>query len=280
MSRDAVNRTLKRLGDAVVAKHFEPSSDRTLAYSVAPRADAPTGHIAESQRADLPECDSATDPAAACCGIATTPLRFRDDPVAESPHVPLYGEVEEGEGEAWCATEEPPGVATVTDQGNAPAPADLFTEETQDDDAAPASAGPRLPDRQSEIIDADPDDLEPQPFCDRHMPDGTDDACGACKRRRRRHEAWECRQPVPMSGQQLKVAAGWFDTAGSTSTPSPTAAASPEPARQCPWCHDTGLVLMSDGLPGSDPSACNHDNSRRPATSDDIAEYERRRRLA
>ena len=53
--------------------------------------------------------------------------------------------------------------------------------------------------------------------------------------------------------------------------------ASPAPAWQCPWCHDTGLVITSDGTPGSDPAACNHDNSRRPATSDDIAEYQRRR---
>ena len=82
----------------------------------------------------------------------------------------------------------------------------------------------------------------------------------------------------PATSQRSKIA-GWLDTA--EATPSAIPIAAPSTARQCPWCRDTGLVLMSDGTPGSDPSACNHENgSRRPATSDDIAEYERRRRLA
>lgn len=73
---------------------------------------------------------------------------------------------------------------------------------------------------------------------------------------------------------------GWLDAADCAPSAIATAEPLSAPARQCPWCQDTGLVLMSDGTPGSDPSACNHDNSRRPATSDDVAEYERRRRLA
>ncbi|WP_197381450.1 hypothetical protein [Mycolicibacterium mengxianglii] len=132
-----------------------------------------------------------------------------------------------------------------------------------------------------EVVDAAPDP-EPQRYCDRHMPDGTDDKCGACGRRRRTHEAWEVRNPHRVMGRITAKVLGWSlvtEQAVAAVAAAQTALPPPEskPARRCPWCRDTGLVVMSDGTPGSTPAACNHDGTRRPATSKDIAEYQRRR---
>ncbi|WP_197373464.1 hypothetical protein [Mycolicibacterium baixiangningiae] len=55
------------------------------------------------------------------------------------------------------------------------------------------------------------DDPEPQRFCDRHMPSGTDEPCGACKGRRRLHETWERCHPYrahrPPTAFERKAAA-------------------------------------------------------------------------
>lgn len=130
-----------------------------------------------------------------------------------------------------------------------------------------------------DVVDADPDP-EPQQYCNRHMPHGTDDPCGACGRRRRNHEAWESRNPHRVMGRATAKVLGWsliteHAVAGAQTALSPP---EPKPAWRCPWCRDTGLVVLSDGTPGSTPAACNHDGTRRPATPEDIAEYQRRRR--
>lgn len=117
-----------------------------------------------------------------------------------------------------------------------------------------------------ELVDED-DDPEPPYYCEKHRPYGTSDSCPGCKIARLNHEAWEKRQGA-------NGVAGWLLLAQKLGEePAPER----EPRPKCPWCRDTGLVILSDGTPGSLPMWCLHEaGARRPATDEEIAEYERR----
>lgn len=69
---------------------------------------------------------------------------------------------------------------------------------------------------------------------------------------------------------------------GVARTAAQSAALSPRrrPVWRCNKCHDRGLVLNNDGDVGSDPRICHHDGSWHIASEDELAELERRRRLA
>ncbi|SHS37557.1 Uncharacterised protein [Mycobacteroides abscessus subsp. abscessus] len=117
-----------------------------------------------------------------------------------------------------------------------------------------------------ELVDED-DDPEPPYYCEKHRPFGTSDSCPGCKIARLNHEAWEKRQGV-------NGPAGWLLLAQQLGQePAPERELRPK----CPWCRDTSLVILSDGTPGSLPMWCLHEaGARRPATDEEIAEYERR----
>jgi hypothetical protein len=87
------------------------------------------------------------------------------------------------EGGARAAEPEPLDAEIVPDPANAPSPSNQFAKQTE-----PADAWV-----DAELVDDDPDPA-PQPYCDLHMPHGTDNSCGACGRRRRTFEKWEQRQ--------------------------------------------------------------------------------------
>ncbi|RIR89267.1 hypothetical protein [Mycobacteroides abscessus] len=111
------------------------------------------------------------------------------------------------------------------------------------------------------------DDPEPPYYCEKHRPYGTSDSCPGCKIARLNHEAWGKRQGV-------NGPAGWLLLAQQLGQePAPEKESRPK----CPWCRDTGLVILSDGTPGSLPMWCLHEaGARRPATDEEIADYERR----
>ncbi|MDO2969554.1 helix-turn-helix domain-containing protein [Mycobacteroides abscessus] len=115
----------------------------------------------------------------------------------------------------------------------------------------------------------DKHDIDPEPpyYCEKHRPFGTSDSCPGCKIARLNHEAWEKRQGV-------NGPAGWLLLAQQLGQ---EPALERESRPKCPWCRDTGLVILSDGTPGSLPMWCLHEaGARRPATDEEIAEYERR----
>ncbi|QOF30203.1 helix-turn-helix domain-containing protein [Mycobacteroides abscessus] len=117
-----------------------------------------------------------------------------------------------------------------------------------------------------QLVELD-DDPEPPYYCEKHRPYGTPDSCPGCKIARKNHEAWEKRQGV-------NGPAGWLLLAQKLGQePAPERESRPK----CPWCRDTGLVILSDGTPGSLPMWCLHEaGARRPATDEEIADYERR----
>lgn len=96
MSRDAVKRTMKRLGDAVTANHFEPFDNQTRAYHVPAYGNAMTCEGADSHRPDLPGGESALPPG-----------RIRTTPGAIPPSTHLSGELGEVGGEGGRAGAPP-----------------------------------------------------------------------------------------------------------------------------------------------------------------------------
>ncbi|WP_131822577.1 helix-turn-helix domain-containing protein [Mycobacteroides chelonae] len=112
-----------------------------------------------------------------------------------------------------------------------------------------------------EVVELD-DDPEPQYGCDEH-PLGHGKPCPACGIARHHYNRWHERHADRIVAQLFNI-------------PEPPP---PEPVwrPRCPWCQDTGLVLMSDGEVGSPPMWCPHElYGRRPATDEEIAEYHRR----
>ncbi|RIS37566.1 helix-turn-helix domain-containing protein [Mycobacteroides abscessus] len=116
-----------------------------------------------------------------------------------------------------------------------------------------------------ELVEPYDDDPEPQYGCDEH-PLGHGKRCSDCGIARHHYNRWRERNAARVADQVF----GLFN---SNILDSPPAPARP----RCPWCRDTGLVLMSDGKLGSPPMWCPHElYGRRPATDEEIAEYERR----
>ncbi|WP_441957906.1 hypothetical protein [Mycolicibacterium houstonense] len=120
-----------------------------------------------------------------------------------------------------------------------------------------------------ELVDADPDP-EPPEFCDDHMPFGVGRKCTDCGFARRHHDRWKQRNPHHALRTLMSMS-----VEASSDRVYARAQALKQPS--CRYCKDGGLVLMSDGTPGRNPSICNHDGSRRPATPEEIAQYETRR---
>ncbi|MDM2171517.1 Uncharacterised protein [Mycobacteroides abscessus subsp. abscessus] len=149
------------------------------------------------------------------------------------------------------AREEPLDVTAVPEASDALSQGDLVVSNTMID---------------GELVELD-DDPEPPRYCEKHRPYGTSDSCPGCKIARLNHEAWEKRQGV-------NGVAGWLLLAQKLGEePAPER----EPRPKCPWCRDTGLVILGDGTPGDSPMWCSHElYGRRPATDEEIADYERR----
>lgn len=115
-----------------------------------------------------------------------------------------------------------------------------------------------------ELVEPD-DDPEPQYGCDKH-PLGHGKRCSDCGIARHHYNRWRERNAA-------RAADHVFGLFNSNILDSPPAPARP----RCPWCRDTGLVLMGDGKLGSPPMWCPHElYGRRPATDEEIADYERR----
>lgn len=125
-----------------------------------------------------------------------------------------------------------------------------------------------------ELVDADPDP-EPPEFCDAHMPHGAGQSCIDCMFARKRHEHWQRSNPHHALHGLLT------DLSMMPESDRDYAQAQALKRPACGRCQDTGLVLMSDGKPsGRNPSVCNHDGTQRPATPEEIAQFEESRRSA
>ncbi len=166
-------RTLTNIGALTAIPTQDFYGDRAKAYRAPdlPSAKCDTG-------SDLPSADIADRSA----DIAEHVGKIRHTTSADIADLPSIGELEElSEGENARATDaEPLDVELVPRQSDAPAPLDFHRIDDLD-----AIVG--------EVVE-DEADPEPQPYCDRHMPNGTDNSCGACGRRRRIREKWEQRQ--------------------------------------------------------------------------------------
>lgn len=192
-----------------------------------------------------------TDPINDLTGSGQTFNRVSTDPLpglASTPSSVLSSELSSGESRA---REEPLDVTAVPESSDALSQDQLLETNLIYD---------------GQLVEPD-DDPEPPYYCEKHRPYGTPDSCPGCKIARLNHEAWEKRQGV-------NGVAGWLLLAQKLGEePAPER----EPRPKCPWCRDTGLVLMRDGTPGDSPMWCSHElYGRRPATDEEIAEYERR----
>jgi len=173
VSKDVAQRTMKRLGDAVVAKRFGDPGDQTRAYRLASDDTALTTQNAESHRAYHPER-----------GIAPTPTRNRTDPDAKSRFLPRSGEGEERGRTGPVGAPTPP--AALADPDAPP-----------NDHAAPitdASTEPP-PRRCPDHIDWDVHRKGPVP------------GCGACGDYREAHARWKRRHQEAEEDAIAKAAA-------------------------------------------------------------------------
>ncbi|WP_109701082.1 helix-turn-helix domain-containing protein [Mycobacteroides abscessus] len=191
------------------------------------------------------------DPINDLTGSGQTFNRVSTDPLpglASTPSSVLSSELSSGESRA---REEPLDVTAVPESSDALSQ-DQSLQKTVIYDG--------------QLVEPD-DDPEPPYYCEKHRPYGTPDSCPGCKIARLNHEAWEKRQGV-------NGVAGWLLLAQQLGEePAPERESRPK----CPWCRDTGLVILSDGTPGSLPMWCLHEaGARRPATDEEIADYERR----
>jgi hypothetical protein len=142
VSKDVAQRTMKRLGNAVAAKHFGEPWDQTRAYHV-PAHDADlTTQDAKSHRLDHSERESAP----AERDSAPDPTRNHTGPDAESRFVLLTREgeeVTEEEGEARAREHEPPGRELVPARQSGTHP---LTQLSAGPSKAKNERGTRLPD--------------------------------------------------------------------------------------------------------------------------------------
>lgn len=234
--RDSIRRALVKLqatGELLAIPAERRYGDRAQAYRV---PDLPLRGM--QQGSDLPlreNAESITRNTASSCG------ETQQAAAAKSPNLPITGELEEhsvGENGAAPAGVEPLDAEAVPDPANAHPQLNRPARQTD-----PAAAWV-----DAELVDDDPDP-EPQPYCDRHMPHGTDARCGACKRRRQAHEAW----------QQRALSRVFADaTSSADAGDNPRAAIA-----QCPDCDEYGQIDY-----GNRVANCRHPKLRRDPGGD------------
>lgn len=165
-----------------------------------------------------------------------------------------------GEG-GTAVPDEPPNLPAVPQQSNV-SPSNDFPP--SNNDAAIAAAddediyGPIV---EAELVLDEPhqDDPEPKRFCSEHAAN-PGRACRTCQYLGDQHDAWKRRQ----AAKELSA----IFAALPERQPEP-----PPPRWRCSDCHDLGVVLNSDGKPGSDPRKCHHDRSWHQMTDGELAEY-------
>ncbi len=114
----------------------------------------------------------------------------------------------------------------------------------------------------AEIVD-EPHDPEPPEFCDEHQPHGPWKSCRDCTIVWKARNRWKERHPERfLSGLFAGLDQGSADLHHHLD---------PQPSWGCNWCRDTGLIILSDGTPGSQPAVCHHDGTRHPATDEELA---------
>lgn len=178
----------------------------------------------------------------------------------------------------WCHGSTPSSViSSVLPSGESRA-----REEPLDVTAVPESSDALSQDQlletnliyDGQLVEPD-DDPEPPYYCEKHRPYGTPDSCPGCKIARKNHEAWEKRNGVEGPEGWAALGGSKLRTIAELARQERIRERALEPS--CPWCRDTGLVLMRDGTPGDSPMWCSHElYGRRPATDEEIADYERR----
>lgn len=204
-----------------------------------------------------------TDPINDLTGSGQTFNRVSTDPLpglASTPSSVLSSEQSSGESRA---REEPLDVTAVPESSDALSQ-DLL-EQNYDIEGVVIEG----------VLDKHDIDPEPPYYCEKHRPFGTSDSCPGCKIARLNHEAWEKRNGVEGPEGWAALGGSKLRTIAELARQERIRERALEPS--CPWCRDTGLVLMSDGTPGSQPMWCNCDGTRRPATQDEIDAYDRRR---
>ncbi|WP_460359036.1 hypothetical protein [Mycobacterium sp. ZZG] len=228
LHRDSIRRAVLKLQGAGELLARAPVDtfygDRAQAYRA---PDLPLRGM--QQGSDLPlreNAESITRNAASSCG------ETQQAGAAKSPNLPISEELnKEGRENARAAEAEPLDVETVPDTGDEPPPPDFSDEEPQPLDVEEIEPAIRELVAQridgtdaidGEVIDDD-SDPEPQPYCDLHMPHGTDNSCGACGRRRKLREKWERRQ-------QASWLKGVFSTTAEPAQPPVRRQPAPEPA--------------------------------------------------
>jgi hypothetical protein len=188
----ATVRKLQGMGDLSAISRQAFYGDRAQAYRA---SDVPL--VRSDQGSDVPLADTAHRSADSAEHVGVD----RPSSSADVADLPLREEHEEEGEKAELAACGPLDAEPVPDDGNDPPPPDSSDEKPQlldVEEVEPASR--ELVTQCIDGIDAivgevvDDPEPEPQPYCDRHMPRGTDNSCGACGRRRRIREAWAQRQ--------------------------------------------------------------------------------------
>ncbi|WP_301120304.1 hypothetical protein [Mycolicibacterium fortuitum] len=237
-------------------------------------------HAADAYRINIPElgADHAPNDAGIGAQIDEDRCTDRQEKVHESSEIGARPE------SATCENLDPKvlreGSKEGFERGYAHAPNLLLNQNNNYLDAevmhepAPAADLPAridgIEEISGELVDAETDP-EPDEYCPEHMPYGTLDDCPKCMRARIRYDRWKKRNPHHLLNSLLN-----------DMSPADLAVARAQALKRpaCPFCRDGGLVLMSDGTPGRKPSACNHDGTRRPATPEEIADYEESRKVS
>lgn len=198
-SRRTVSWTVGKLrdtGDLLAIATQDFYGDRAQAYraSDVPLARSDQGSDVPLARSDQPSGKKRP----------STSARSNQAGCADIANLPSVGEFEEPSGgeNARATEDEPLDVETVPDYGNAPTPPDISKDKPQQLNVADVEPASReLVTQRIDDVDAidgvvvdDHPEPAPQPYCDQHMPNGTDSSCGACGRRRRIREKWEQRQ--------------------------------------------------------------------------------------
>ncbi|WP_126315847.1 hypothetical protein [Mycobacterium neumannii] len=191
----ATVRKLQGMGDLSAVSRQDFYGDRAQAYRA---SDVPLAR--SDQGCDVPLADIAHRSADSAEHLGGN----RRSSSADFAGLPLPEELgEEGETGELAACKSL-NAEPVPNDGNDPPPPDSSDKKPQLVDVEEVEPASReLVTQRIDGIDgidaivgevADDPEPEPQPYCDRHMPRGTDNSCGACGRRRRIREVWAQRQ--------------------------------------------------------------------------------------